>query len=485
MKKIILAAIAICSLLLLFACAVDDTSSISQPDTQVSDHTSEEDAVSEYDDKSDSIPETSEPEESKPEESKPEESKPEESKPEESKPEESKPEESKPEESLPEIFYNKPETPENITVPEGYENIYSLIDQGEYEQAYDLLKQKEYDIYAEKLLERFTTFYKEYKNNYRWFNSGNSWEIYKYTFDEQGRPIQYSAADALVDNTPWLRDYRYGPNGLLIGFDRDDYTYDGNNRLTEAKTIDSDGKVSYLIKLRWYDNGMLARVENYFASDKENEPSSAYEYYYDGNGRIIRIDHHMNGVFNNVTQYEHGDDGRKEKETVTYSNGKTTVYTYKYNGIGGKISEIETVNTDGSVHVEYFEYTEKGLLCANYQVNENGGEIFRYGYEYDENGHIRVQTRTDTRHLETDYDTTVCTTDENGNIIKQETTGYNDHNGNVHILTTRGFDEKGNLLWMNSEWVGTPGHESEVWSKATYSGYTVYYNEFLAYLPSL
>ena len=87
-----------------------------------------------------------------------------------------------------------------------------------------------------------------------------------------------------MDNTPWLRDYRYDPNGLLIGFDRDDYTYDGNNRLTEAKTIDSDGKVSYLIKLRWYDNGMLARVENYFASDKENEPSSAYEYYYDGNG---------------------------------------------------------------------------------------------------------------------------------------------------------------------------------------------------------
>ncbi|MBR6507883.1 MAG: hypothetical protein IKT37_09835 [Clostridia bacterium] len=480
MKKTILAAIAICSLLLLFACAVDDTSSISQPDTQVSDHASEEDAVSEYDDKSDSIPETSEPEESKPEESKPEESKPEES-----KPEESKPEESKPEESLPEIFYNKPEAPESITVPEGYENIYSLIEQREYEHAYELLKQKEYDIYAEKLLERFTTFYKEYKNNYRWFNSGNSWEIYKYTFDEQGRPIQYSAADALEDNTPWLRDYRYDQNGLLTGFDRDEYTYDENNRLVEAKTVNSEGEVIYLIKLQWYDNGLLARTEYYNSSDKENEPGRAQEYYYDGNGRIIRMDSHLNGVFKSVAQYEHGDDGRKEKETVTYRNGETEVCTYKYNGIGGRISEIETVNTDGAVYVEYFEYTEKGLLSADYQVNENGGEIFRYGYEYDENGHIRVQTHTDATYSQEEYSTTVYTTDENGNIIRQETTGYNEHNGDVHTLTERGFDENGNLLWENSEWVAPAGYETEVWSKTTYSGYTVYYNEFLAYLPSL
>ena len=476
MKKLLFAAIAICCLLLMLACANEDISSTSQPETSESVSLSENSTVSEDKNISSGAPEASVPDESKPETSTTEESKPEES-----KPEESKLEESLPEESLPEVFTTKPEERETLTVPEGYEDILSLIDNGSYEQAYELLLQKEYDIYAEKLLERFDTFYKEYKNNYCWFESGNSWEIYVYTFDDQGRPAQFSAYNSPGGNSPWLRDYRYDQKGLLTGFDRDEYTYDENGRLIEAKSIDSDGKITYRIKLSWYGNGLLAKAEYYYASNTGNEPNSAKEYYYDGNGRIIRTDSHQNGKFITVTEYTHGEDGRKATERVTYRSGETTVSTYKYNGNGGKISEIETVNTDGTVEKEYFEYTSEGNLSANYRVAENGKEIFRYGYEYDENGHIRRTTRNDTRHLEEDHETTEYVTDENGNVIRAETKGYNSHNGNVHTITTSGYDEQNNLLWSNSEWVGT----DKVWSKATYSGYTVYYNEFLEYLISL
>lgn len=462
MKKLLFAAIAICFALLMFACANDDISSTSQPEANENVSVSENSTASEDKNNSEGAPEASVPEESKPETSETEENVSEVS-----------------EEILPEVFNVKPEVPETVTVPAGYEDIHSLIEEGNYEQAYELLLQKEYDIYAEKLLERFDTFYKEYKNNYCWFESGNSWEICKYSVDKNGRPTQqqyYMGFSPTVTN-PRIQEYVYNQDGLLTEHDDREYEYDEKGRLTQTICRDSDEKIYAVKKMYWYENGLLSKEETYRSPDKDSTPDSITEYFYDGNGRIIRMDSYRNGVLQTVTQYTHGDDGRKSTETVTYRSGATTVSTYKYNGIGGKISEIETVNTDGTVDKEYFEYTSEGYLSANYKVAESGREIFRYGYEYDENGYIRKFTRNDTRHLEKDYDTAEYVTDANGNVIRTETKGYNSHNGNVHTVSTSGYDEQGDLLWVNSEWVGT----DKVWSKTTYGGYTVFYDEFMAY----
>ncbi len=454
MKKLLFAAITICCLLLMFACVNEDISSTSQPEMSENASVPENSTASEDKDISEGAPEASVPEESKPETS-------------------------TTEESLPEVFKTKPAIPETVTVPAGYADILALIEEGIYEQAYELLLQKEYDIYAEKLLERFCTYYKEYNNNYLWYESGVMWEVRSYSVDENGRPLQkrYHMSFSPTVTNPNIQEYVYNEDGLLTEHDGREYGYDEKGRLTQTISYNSDGKAIAVIKLYWYENGLLAKEETYRSPEKDGGPDSITEYFYDSNGRIIRENVYQNGVFNRVVQFNHTNDGKKEKETVIYRNGETEVTNYYYHGITKKIIKIETISTDGYVVNETFEYDNGGNLLLHSKMGNDYRVFFRYQYVYDKNGHIELMTWANREHLALDYGTTLYTTDANGNVIKEENRGYNDHSGLKHVITTSGYDAQGNLKWSNTE---HPENE-KVWSKTTYGGYTVFYDEFMEY----
>lgn len=442
MKKLLFIAIAFCCLILMFACANDNVSSISQPDPSENSFASEDTTASDATDAS-----------------------------------AGELEKDGAEELLPSIFYTTPDQPKEISLSAEYEYIHDLIESGEYEQAYVILKAKTYDIYAEKLLERFTPYYKESKNNYVWYESGVMWDVQSYSVNENGWPIQktYHMSFSPTVSNPNVKEYVYNQDGLLIEHENKEFTYDENGRLIEIVNTYND-KID-VKKLYWYENGLLAKEEFYRSAHKDAAPDNVTEYFYNENGRIIRENIYQGGVFLSVVEYEHNDNGQKAVETTTFRNGNTEVVKYFYNGISQKIAGIETTTRQGSVITERFVYDNNGNLSTHTKTGEDNYIFFRYQYVYDENGHITLSTSANREHLALEYETTLYTTDANGNVIKQESRGYNSHSGLTHIITTCGYDNNGNLVWQN---VIHPENE-KVWSKQTYDGYTILYDEFAAY----
>lgn len=211
-----------------------------------------------------SVNESTPPEESKPaEESKLEESiPPEESKPEESEPpEESKPaEESEPAETSntedktyaqPMVSEGFPKTPDVITVPEGYEEIHSLIDSGEYTKAYKLLIEKENDIYATQLLRNFGSFYETQRYQYHDTVRGidGTYNVFNY-FYENGFPKSvYHTMYEYQHGSGCLSDgvtgFYFDNNGLLhtVSNSSHKYYYDSEGRLIKAPTYGTDIRI--------------------------------------------------------------------------------------------------------------------------------------------------------------------------------------------------------------------------------------------------
>ena len=223
-KIFILAALIFSLILFTVSCIADDPADTS---VDVSRSESKEESVNE------SSPEESKPEESKPEASLPEESiPPEESKPEESEPpeESTPPEEGKPAETSntedktyaqPMVSEGFPKTPDVISVPEGYQEIHSLIDSGEYTKAYKLLIEKENDIYATQLLRNFGSYYETQRYQYHDTVRGID-GTYNYfcRFYENGNPknryhTKYEYKNGSDLSSDSLIEYYFDSNGLL------------------------------------------------------------------------------------------------------------------------------------------------------------------------------------------------------------------------------------------------------------------------------
>lgn len=383
---------------------------------------------------------------------------------------EPEPETSEPEEGLPEIFTNKPVTPDTILVPEGYQEILSLIENREYKKAYLLVKEKSNDMYATQLLANFKEFHVEYSNLYNWYGYVDT-EEYIYTINEMGLPTQRLSSMG-TDNDVWR--YDFDEKGLMHT-DHNGHTkyyYDEQDRLTEIKTERESNLGIYrqTLKLYWNNNGLLDKVETITNSYSSSERIENDEYYYDQYGRIIRWDYYDNGKQMRVVTWEHDENGKTKQKTSTSRSGYVETTTYSYNEKGQNV-KIETTDTSGKLVVEEFTYDSFGnVLLKTKVVGET--EISRYEYTYDERGYIKTETWNSTEHLSYDYGTTEYTTDENGNVIKIVSIGENAHNGEVDSVTEIGYNEDGEMVWR--KYIRGP----EVWSSITYKGYSAFYHKY-------
>lgn len=453
MKKILFAAVVLLMTLLMLACVNESGKDVSPSDTEsvaadVSENSADTDTASKAEEVSEasetSVPETEEVSEV--------------------------PEASE-EENLPSIFKTEGETADKLLVSEEYEYIHSLIENKNYEKAYELLKQKKYDVYGEMLLKRFAELYKKIENNYVWFYSGVCWDITNTTIDENGKPIQTKySTDPSSNAAGTVYEYVYNEKGLLVEYRNDQFFYDEQNRLTEIRS--NAGRRVYLY---WYNTGLLAKKVVYYSYNGEDDiPDNVEEYFYRPDGRISRMNTYgQSGNMSAVTQWTHNTMGKISTEKVTYRNGETKVTYYKYDQDENLI-EIKTTDSDGHTVIEEYTYRLGKLSVHRKYDPDSYYTYFRYQYIYDENGNLKNMTWMNREHLAIDYGVSIYETDKDGNIIRTETYGYNEHSEYDHNIVTAGYDSEGHLVWKNSG----NSETDEAWSKRTYSGYVVYYNEY-------
>lgn len=463
-KIFILAALIFSLILFTVSCIADDPADTS---VDVSRSESAEESVNE------SAPEESKPaEESKLEESiPPEESKPEESEP----PEESKPaEESNTEDksyAQPMISEGFPKTPDVISVPEGYQEIHSLIDSGEYTKAYKLLIEKENDIYATQLLRNFDSYYETQRYQFhdtvrgidgtynefcRFYENGNPksryWTIYEC----------YNGSGCLSDG---VTGYYFDNNGLLhtVSDSYHKYYYDSEGRLikrTEIRDGYSQTKLFF-----WNDYGMLERIET--TTHSSDDVLEIQRFAYDGNGRIIHYETYKSdmGVYR-IQKWKHDKQGRIIEESL---NGSITKYTY---GENGKLVKTEEPYFDGTIAIETRTYDENGNLLVK-EKKSGDRFIFRYVYEYDKNGYIKYMEWDDKSAFEFDYGCREYTTDEYGRVIRYNEKGYNDFSGKIDAVWEYTYDEDGDIIKKEYHSNANGGHAE--WE---YEGFGAWYHKY-------
>lgn len=116
------------------------------------------------------------------------------------------------------------------------------------------------------------------------------------------------------------------------------------------------------------------------------------------------------------------EDGKLYREVYYNSNGlKFSSIIYEYDGYGRIASEIELGENDAPVSKSTFEYNDAGQKTAMLNYTAEGPEeysfAYRVDYEYDENGNLVREQRTENDVI---VAITVYEYNENGILIKKD-----------------------------------------------------------------
>ncbi|MDB1125071.1 hypothetical protein [Vibrio algarum] len=147
-----------------------------------------------------------------------------------------------------------------------------------------------------------------------------------------------------------------------------------------------------------------------------------------------------------------------KKTTINNTSLQNTV-TYKYNGHGQKIKEIDKY-ANGGVSERYFEYGANGLLLANY-IKRKNKKIEHYTYSYDTNGYKQSSNNVSIAGVSGTYaDQYEFTYDSQNNLVKETLSGKYIVEG-TPISTSMGtrefaYDTNSNLIEESYEYESTP-----------------------------
>lgn len=139
------------------------------------------------------------------------------------------------------------------------------------------------------------------------------------------------------------------------------------------------------------------------------------------------------------------EDGKLYREVYYNANGlKYSSIIYGYDGAGRIANEIELGENDAPVSKSTFEYNDDGLKTAMLVYNADGPEeysfAYRVDYEYDENGNLTREQRTENEIVTA---VTVNTYNDSGKLIKEE-----QYEGEEFLLCAYEYelDEAGNAV---------------------------------------
>ena len=156
---------------------------------------------------------------------------------------------------------------------------------------------------------------------------------------------------------------------------------------------------------------------------------------------------------------EYNTDHQLIKKTTINNTSLQNVVTYKYNGHGQKVKEIDKY-ANGGVSERYFEYGDNGLLLANY-IKRKNKKIENYTYIYDTNGYKQSSNNVSIAGVSGTYaDQYEFTDDTQNNLVKETLSGKYLVEG-TPISTSKGirefvYDADSNLIEENYEYESIP-----------------------------
>lgn len=191
-----------------------------------------------------------------------------------------------------------------------------------------------------------------------------------YTYDEQGHVAVEETFNMDDENPMRWSEYTYDQQGRLFSalnyrdegilMSRDEYAYNEQGLVTESRSY--EGSTEYTSRVEYtYDdfgNKTLAKRINY---DEILLCREKFEYTYDGQGNILTI--HM--------------------QRMQWSSLLDRLYIYDYDSDGRIAEEWEY-----SLAEKDLVCTEMGFVVTDVKTDSNGILLWRYEYDYDEQGNV-------------------------------------------------------------------------------------------------
>ena len=317
------------------------------------------------------------------------------------------------------IFYFENYYNENgdVIKSENYDGDGELMDYflSEYNENGDVLKESLYDCEGE-LLAYILCHYNE-----------NGFLVKIEEFDGEGALEKYTLYTN-DENGNLLKKEEYNSDKTLE--DTDLYEYDENGSCIESTHVNADGS-SYSYQYEYDENGNL--IKETYTSNEDGTTVSEY----DENGNEIKKTHIYTDGYWQSSAYEHDENGNVVKETFTDADGQHQIFEYDENG---KITRITHLWKDGTKNV--VDYDEKGLLIRDTAIDADGNI-----YCVAENEYILVDgewcdSKSTVTFLYGEVDTIVYEFGENGYCVKR-TEIYTDGRGVIYEYE---YDEDGNLI---------------------------------------
>lgn len=324
-----------------------------------------------------------------------------------------------------------------------YSRAVSLIESGNYKSAYYHLKKCDSPT-AQKMLHSFKIEYKKEEH---------------ISFSEDGKMLKHATECQFDSRGNVILETKYDKDGSITSEYKHEYDYDDNGRVI-LKSSFTNGMLSSKTEYRYDDKDKKTHsIQTVFNSD--NEVQSVTERQENSNGNLLyyaytsyRVDGTIEGK--NESKLEYNADG-KEILTLDYDkNGAVQNKTETvYNENGGAITTA--YDKDGNITARReSQYDQSGRLIRFYDYGKDGNLLrkFNYtynsadypegctGYQYYENGKVRVEELTKYNIDGITILNEVITYDENGVISFKNRSEYNDEGDEIYSCSVE-YDENG------------------------------------------
>lgn len=231
-----------------------------------------------------------------------------------------------------------------------------------------------------------------------YYLSGELVEQTNYTYDADGRLIQmdgfdYSSAGV---NIPYVVQYCYDSNGNLIeeqiyqsGELSGGHIYDANGNLIEVYWAGD-------LQHEWYTYTAEGKLKSKY-TELYGEPQSGSEYFYDANGRLIRVERFImsRDVRKELTNtFTYDENGRCIRYDMGGFQGEQSYETYTYDAAGRMLSsEYHHYEESGSTGY-YWTYDEEGRITSWKSTHRQ--DTYLFTWTYDDDGMVTVLTKEPT-----------------------------------------------------------------------------------------
>jgi len=228
------------------------------------------------------------------------------------------------------------------------------------------------------------------------------------TTPENGMVYEYSEggnSDRIVSGTSYK-------NGKVEYINKYEYWDDG--RLMSVTTTDANGKVTSSWHYNYFENGVLSQMVRVYNADGFEHKDN---YSYNDNGTLASIMYYAEEMLINGNRYSYNEDGKRTREERVGSDGKVIDYTeYELNKEGRTVSS-RYYTFDSEAEHSLYEYNDKGKLVLITTYSSLSDAVVRKSIlEYGTDGKLTRTVMQDSEGNTTGYTEHIY--DDDGNNVR-------------------------------------------------------------------